>query len=101
MIASGGTVVSGILGMGPQEWTPTALLGIVVLMIFMGLLIPRWVMREIIKERDAWKKQATDLKDISVTLAQATKENMEPARTVAKVITAAQERRGIADDVLD
>lgn len=91
----------GFAGMAPQEWTPSALLGVAVLMVFFGLLIPRWVMRDVMRERDAWKKIAEDLKDTNGVLAQATKENMEPAKTVAKVITAAQERRGITDDVLE
>jgi hypothetical protein len=83
------------MGLNPQEWSPLALLSLVVLMILFGWLVPRWSVSEIRKDRDAWKAQAEEQREINRTLADAAKENAEPARTVAKVVTAAQDRLGV------
>jgi hypothetical protein len=84
-----------LIGLSPQEWSAPALLSLVILMILFGLLIPRWVFSEMRRDRDAWKAQATTQQEINKTLAEAAKENAEPARTVAKVVTAAQDRLGV------
>lgn len=83
------------MGLNPQEWSPVALLSLVVLMVLFGWLVPRWSFIELRKDRDAWKLQATEQREINKTLADAAKENAEPARTVAKVVTAAQDRLGV------
>jgi len=83
------------MGLSPQEWSPVALLSLVVLMVLFGWLVPRWALVEIRKDRDAWKTQAQAQQEINRTLADAAKENAEPARTVAKVVTAAQDRLGV------
>lgn len=83
------------MGLNPQEWSPVALLSLVVLMILFGWLVPRWALSELRKDRDEWKALALTQQGISKTLADAALENAEPARTVAKVVTAAQDRLGV------
>jgi hypothetical protein len=85
------------MGLSPQEWSPVALLSLVVLMILFGWLVPRWALVELRKDRDAWKLQATEQQAINKTLADAAKENAEPAKTFAKVAHAAQDRLGVPD----
>lgn len=82
-------------GLNPQEWTAAGLLGLVVLMVLFGWLLPRWSVKEIMKDRDAWKTQATSLLETNRLHAEAARENTEPAKTVAKVMTAAQDRMGV------
>lgn len=85
------------IGLNPQEWSVGALLSLVVLMILFGWLVPRWSVMEVKKDRDSWKAIALEQQTISRTLADAAKENAEPARTVAKVVKAAQDRLGVPD----
>lgn len=79
------------LGLQPVEWTAAGLLGLAVLMIMLGWLVPRWVLKYIIRDRDEWKTIAMDLKDTNLLLAEAAKEGVEPATAIAKVMTAAQD----------
>lgn len=75
------------IGLNPQEWTPVAVVSLIVLMILFGWLIPRWQVREIMKDRDEWKATAIAQQQISRDLAEAAKANAEPAKAVAKVIS--------------
>jgi hypothetical protein len=88
-------------GLQPQEWSPVALLGLVVVMILFGWLLPRWTVKEVMKDRDAWKAQATSLLETNRLHAEAARENTEPAKTVAKVMTAAQDKLGVPDGVVE
>lgn len=87
-------------GLQPQEWTAAGLLGLVVLMVLFGWLLPRWTVKEIMKDRDSWKAQATSLLETNRLHAEAAKENTEPAKTVAKVMIAAQDKLGVSSDGL-
>jgi len=89
------------IGLEPQQWTLSGIVGLIVLMVLFGWLLPRWTVKDIIRDRDAWKTQALSLKDTARLLAEAAKENAEPAKTVAKVITAAQDRMGVADETVE
>jgi len=82
-------------GLNPQEWTAAGLLGLAVLMVLFGWLLPRWTVKQIMNDRDAWKAQATSLLETNRLHAEAAKENIEPAKTVAKVMTAAQDKLGV------
>jgi hypothetical protein len=86
------------IGLQPQEWTPVGLLGLVVVMVLFGWLLPRWTVKEIMKDRDSWKAQATSLLETNRLHAEAAKENTEPAKTVAKVMVAAQDKLGVPSD---
>lgn len=80
------------IGLTPQDWSLAGLLAVVFLAVMFGWLLPRWTVQSLIKDRDDWKALALDLTATNHLLAEAAKENTEPARTVAKVMTAAQDR---------
>ena len=84
-------VLEGI-GLTPQEWSATGLLALVFIAVIFGWLLPRWTVRSLIQDRDDWKKLALDLTATNHVLVEVAKENTEPVKTVAKVMTAAQER---------
>ena len=86
------------IGLQPEEWTAASLLGVVVLMILFGWLNPRWITKAVMVDRDKWRQVAIDLQETNKMLAEAAKENSEPAKTVAKLLVAAQEQIGVDDE---
>lgn len=99
--ASAAPASQGVLewvGFTPQQWTLSSLLGLVVLMVLFGWLIPRWAVKEIRVDRDAWKTEAIELRETNRLLAQAAQENAEPSKTLAKLLTAAQQSVGVQPD---
>lgn len=80
------------IGLTPQDWSLAGLLAVVFLSVIFGWLVPKSTVKELIKDRNEWKSVALDLTATNHLLAEAAKENTEPAKTVAKVMTAAQDR---------
>jgi hypothetical protein len=85
------------IGLNPSEWTPVAVVSLIVLMILFGWLIPRWQVREIMKDRDEWKAMAIAQQKISTDLAEAAKNNAEPAKAIAEAITSDKDRAEAGD----
>lgn len=84
-----------------QTWTGEALAGLFVLMVFLGLVVPRWIVKNIMKERDEWKDQAVSLSKTNEMLSQAAKESIEPSKTIAHAVTSAQDRNGVPDESVE
>lgn len=85
------------IGLNPQEWTPVAVVSLIVLMILFGWLIPRWQVREIMKDRDEWKAMAIAQQKISSDLAEAAKANAEPAKVIAEAVASEKSDRAGGD----
>ncbi len=86
------------IGLNPQEWTPVAVVSLIVLMILFGWLIPRWQVREIMKDRDEWKAMAIAQQKISTDLAEAAKANAEPAKALAEAVASEKSGRTESGD---
>lgn len=43
-----------------QQWTPTGLLSLVVLLVLFGILVPLRTHRDVIKQRDTWQRTAEE-----------------------------------------
>lgn len=96
MAASEGVIE--ILGMKPPELGAVGLLGLAVVMILTGRLVPLTFYKAILAERDAWKAQAQDQKKLIADLTDIARENVEPSKVVAKFITAIQDKIGVKVD---
>jgi hypothetical protein len=68
--------------------TPTALLGVFVLLVFLGGLVPWRVYKEKCKESDNWRKVAETERESRVTADAQTAELLELAKTTHSIVVA-------------
>lgn len=68
--------------------TPAALLGVFVLLIFLGGLVPWRIYKEMVKDRDAWKKVAETERETRVASIAQDKEQFELTKTMHSIIVA-------------
>lgn len=68
--------------------TPSVLLGIAVLMVFLGVLVPRYLYKEVVKDRDTWRKVAEKEREIRVTRADQDTELFELVKTSHSILVA-------------
>jgi hypothetical protein len=90
------------LGFSPQQWTLGGLVFVIVMMVLTGYLKPwpqvKAQIKDIRDDRDEWKAEAKTNADTARMLADAARENAEPAKTVAKFIRSAQHELGVTDE---
>lgn len=68
--------------------TAPTLLGIAVLMVFLGALVPRYIYREKVREAENWRKVAMTERESRVTSNAQTAELLELAKTTHSIVVA-------------
>lgn len=75
-------------GISIATLTPAALDGLFVLLVFFGALVPWRVYKEIVRDRDNWKKVAETEREVRVTGADQDKELFELVKTSHSILVA-------------
>jgi hypothetical protein len=75
-------------GVPVDKLTAPLLLLLAVLMVLMGLLVPRWTYKRLERERDDWKLAFEVERESRLALQEQTKELLELAKTTNNVLTA-------------
>lgn len=75
-------------GIPVEKLTPSLLLLIAVLMVLLGLLVPRWVYKRIEKERDNWRLAFENSEKARLASDKQTAELLELAKTSNNVLQA-------------
>lgn len=81
LVPEGVWAASELLGIPIEVLTPAGLLGLVILFIVMGRLVPRRTMEDVIRDRDEWRAAHKISEESRAELAGQTKELLEYART--------------------
>lgn len=76
-------------GIPIAQLTPGVLLGIAVLLVFIGRLVPRNIYQDKVKECDKWQKAFEIEREGRITAAAQTKELLELARANNDIVEAA------------
>lgn len=75
-------------GISVRDLTPIGLLLIAVLMVFLGLLIPRYIYKEKVAEAKRWEDAYKAERDARLKADEHSQELMENSRLTLKVLTA-------------
>lgn len=75
-------------GISVSSLTPSVLLGIAILMVLLGWLVPKSVLREKTKEATAWRQAYEAEREARVTADAQTAELLELAKTTHSIVVA-------------